>query len=99
MIRWREPRSCVRAATPVFAWAVPVVLLVAYNWIFLGAITGYDTTNESTGFTWAHFNAKWPIMVQQLYDYGLFFAAPLVVVGGVFIVRASWRVGMRPSRK
>jgi hypothetical protein len=93
-IRWRTPRTYLRAATPALAWLVPVAALVAFNRIAMGTWTGYDTTNESTGFAWQHFTGKWEFMAQQLYDYGLFFVAPLGVLGLLAMYRASWRVAL-----
>ena len=94
MARWRNPRTYVRATTPALAWLVPVLVLVAFNKLSMGTWTGYDSTNESTGFTWKNFNEKWEFMAQQVYDYGLFFVAPLAVLGLALMYRAGWRVAL-----
>ena len=94
MARWRRPRTYLRALTPALAWLVPVLALVTFNKLSMGTWTGYDSTNESTGFTWKNFSEKWEFMAQQVYDYGLFFVAPLAVLGLALMYRASWRVAL-----
>ena len=81
-------------AVPGLAWLVPVVSLVAFNKIAMGTWTGYDSTKESTGFTWNEFLNKWEFMTQQLYDYGIFFLAPIAVLGFVAMYRASWKLAV-----
>lgn len=94
MARRRQPRTWLRAGAPALAWLVPVGLLVGFNLIAMGTWTGYDTTNESTGFTWDNFRDKWEFMTQQMYDHGLFFIAPFAVLGLVVMYRASWKLGL-----
>ena len=93
-VHLRRPSSWLRAAVPTIAWLVPVGARVAFKEIAMGSWTGYDTTNESTGFSWPEFQNKWEFMAQQLYDYGLFFVVPLAVLGFVAMYQASWRVGL-----
>lgn len=94
MIRIKQPGAWLRATTPALAWLVPVLVLVTFNKLAMGTWTGYDSTNESTGFTLDNFRAKWEFMVQQIYDYGLFFIVPLAVLGMVSLYRASWKAGL-----
>jgi hypothetical protein len=89
-----SPAPWRRAAVPLLAWGVPVLWLVGFNWFAMGTITGYDTTNESTGFTWDEFWTKWEFMVQQLHDYGAFFVLPLSVIGLALMWRWNWRVAL-----
>ncbi|MGH7214734.1 MAG: hypothetical protein ACREIT_08220, partial [Tepidisphaeraceae bacterium] len=49
-LRWRDWRSWVDSALLGAWWAVPVLALLTYNVRAIGSLTGYDTTNESTGF-------------------------------------------------
>jgi 4-amino-4-deoxy-L-arabinose transferase-like glycosyltransferase len=93
-IRWRNPRSYLRAAVPVLAWLVPVLLLVLFNKFAMGNWTGYDTTNESTGFTWANFVEKWEQTLNQLHGTALFFIFPLSIFGLVLMYRWQWRVAL-----
>ena len=58
----------------------------------MGNWTGYDTTNESEGFTWDFFLNKWDFMVGQVYNTGLFFIAPLGIAGMILMFRKSARV-------
>ena len=93
-VRWTRPRTYLRASIPVVAWLVPVLALVAFNKLAMGTWTGYDSTNESTGFTWKNFQDKWEFMAQQLYDHGLFFVGPLGVLGLALMYRAGWRLAL-----
>jgi hypothetical protein len=60
----------------------------------MGSWTGYDTTNESTGFTWKEFQAKWEFMLGQLHDTGLFFLLPIGVLGMGLMFRWNWRIAL-----
>src|SRR5688500_2033424 len=94
-IRWRDWRTYVRAAVPVIAWAVPVAALAAYNLASSGHLTGYDSTNESIGFSWRDLQNKWQYTIQQLHLYGLFFVFPLGILGMLLMLaRGWWRVGV-----
>ncbi len=91
-IRWRHRATWLRAAVPLAAWAVPALWLVGFNWFAMHSITGYDTTNESTGFTVENLAEKWEYMFQQLYDYGMFLILPLAMLGLMVMWRQSWRL-------
>ena len=93
-IRWLRPSSYFRAILPLIAWAIPVSILVTYNWFTLGHITGYDQTNESIGFSVTEFLTKWDFTVQQLYAYGLFMLLPLGIAGLALMYRRSWRAAL-----
>ncbi len=90
-IRWTNPISYLRAAVPVVAWAIPVGALLLFNYITTHHLTGYDSTNESTGFTFAEFKSKWEMTVHQLNMYGLFLLFPLGVVGMLVMFDRAWR--------
>jgi hypothetical protein len=91
-IRWRAPITYLRPATVLIGWLIPVVALVAFNKGAMGSWTGYDTTNESEGFSWNYFADKWDFMIGQVYNTGLFFVVPLAVAGMIVMYRASARV-------
>jgi hypothetical protein len=93
-LRWRSARSYLRNLVPLVAWMVPVSYLVCFNLIALHSLTGYDSTNESTGFSWDHFSDKWNFAVGQLYWTGLYFVMPLASAGLVLAFRWNWRVAM-----
>ena len=93
-IRWREPRSYLRPTVVLLGWLIPVIALVAFNKCAMGSWTGYDTTNESEGFSWDWFMGKWDFMVGQIYNTGLFFVAPLGVAGLFFLWRKSARLAL-----
>jgi hypothetical protein len=97
LIHLRRPRrfkSWLRAATPLLAWAVPVATLAVFNWVTMGHLSGYGATHESTGVTLKEFARKWEFAVAQIYDFGLFFVAPLGLVGLVLCFRRNWRVAL-----
>jgi Dolichyl-phosphate-mannose-protein mannosyltransferase len=91
-IRWLEPKSYLRPLIVPLGWLIPVIALVIFNKFAMGSWTGYDTTNESEGFSWNYFIDKWDFMVGQLYNTGLFFIAPLGIAGMFVMYRASARV-------
>ncbi len=93
-VRWKRPRSYLRAASPAIGWVIVVGALVAFNWFSMGHITGYDATNESGGFTSEMFLNKWEFTVQQLYMYGLLFLFPLGIAGLFFMFRGAARSAM-----
>jgi hypothetical protein len=94
LMPWSQPRRYLGVLVPTLAWLVPVAFLLAYNKLAMHSTTGYDTTNESTAFTWRTFLDKWDDTVQQLYDYSMFLIPPLAVAGIVLMYRWSWRVAM-----
>jgi hypothetical protein len=91
-LRRGDRRSWAQAAALLGAWAVPVVLLAAYNLHSMRTLTGYDPTNESTGFAWANFTVNWDTMLRELNTTGLFFTLPFAVLGGVAMWRTDWRI-------
>jgi len=94
-LRWRSLGSWIRASVPLIAWAIPVGALVIYNFVTVGHVTGYDSTNESTGFTIAEFRNKWEYTIQQLHLYGLFFMLPVGILGMLLMLGGRfWRVGL-----
>ena len=92
--RWRELRTWAPSATLAIGWLLPVVFLLAFNKLTVGTTTGYDTTNESTGFTYKTFMNKWNDTLTQLYNQGLYFILPVGLVGLVMALRWSWRAAL-----
>jgi hypothetical protein len=93
-LRWRSRRSWIEVSVLGASWALPVVILATYNWFTLHHLTGYDPTNESTGFTWEYFQDNWETMLRQLYNTGLFFVLPFTVIGLVWMWRWNWRIAL-----
>jgi hypothetical protein len=83
-----------RSWLAIVAWAIPVAGLVAFNLHFLGHYTGYDPTNESGGFSWQQFQAKWEFVTQELYDNSMFFVPAIAIVGLFAMFRRSWAWGL-----
>jgi hypothetical protein len=93
-IQWKRLRTWLPAVVPAVGWLVPVVAMVVYNRITLGTWTGYDSTNESSGFTWPMFVSKWRYAVDQLYDTGLYALMPLGIAGLALAFRWNWRAAL-----
>jgi hypothetical protein len=87
----RSARELLTPHLPMLGWAVPVGALLAWNLVEMGTLTGYDSTNESDGkaFTLANFLANWEKVIRQVHDVGLFFVAPLGVLGLIMLFRRS----------
>ena len=92
-LRWTDWKSYLRCSIPGLAWALPVMLLLSYNKHAMGNWTGYDSTNESEGFTWLKFTQTWEQMLRTYYDTGAFFVLPLGVAGIVIAFGRSWKLG------
>lgn len=93
-VRWKSLRSYLRAAVPMLAWLAPLLFLVIYNKLTIGEFTGYDSTNESTGFTLAELDRKWRWGIDQFYNTGLYFFLPLSLFGMLMLFRWNWRLGL-----
>lgn len=84
----------VRAAVPLIAWTIPPAVLVTFNLLTVGSPTGYDATNESTGFTLAELQRKWRWGIDQFYNTGLYFVLPLSLFGMLMAFRWNWKLGL-----
>jgi hypothetical protein len=91
---WHDRRRLLEASAAGLAWTIPVLVLVAYNWHSFHHLTGYDPTNESSGFSLANFRLNWETMLRQLYNMGLFFILPFSAFGLVALCGWSWRFGL-----
>ncbi len=87
-------RAWPRTAVTVAAWAVPVAVLVVYNLHQMGTLTGYDPTNESTGFARANLAVNWETMARELAGTGLFFTLPFAVLGIIAAARDQPRTAV-----
>ncbi len=76
-----HPRSLWRLLLIGFAWLVPVLYQTIFNMVAMHAFTSYAGTNESTGFDLDYFFANWEKMIRVLNDQGLFFIAPIGLIG------------------
>jgi hypothetical protein len=84
----------MRTAALVISWAVPVGALLVHNVVAFGSPTGYDTTNESAGFSWEFFANNWDNVLYQMNSYGMLLTLPLGIAGLVAIFWWSWRKGL-----
>ena len=89
-LSWRRGRSWGQLAAHGGAWAAVVGLMVAHNLAAFGSPTGYDPTNESTGFAREYFVDNWATMVRALDSAGLFLLVPLALAGLVLLI--GWRL-------
>ena len=92
--KWKSWRAWLRAGVPVIAWGVPVGVLVTFNWFTLGHFTGYDGTNESSGFAIKYFVQKWDFAIYQIYLLGLFVFMPLGIAGLIAMYRGHRRTAL-----
>ncbi len=93
-LRRRQWQSWTQSVLVLASWALPGVLLVSYNLVAFGAITGYDPTSESTGFAWTYFNDNWQTMLRQLNTLGLVFLFPLGLIGMVLLYGSHTRLAL-----
>jgi hypothetical protein len=94
LVPWNQPRRYLKLIVPALAWLVPTGTLLAYNYLAMGSFSGYDTTHESTAFTWRTFTQKWDDTVQQIYDYSVYMIPPLAIAGMVLMYRWNWRAAL-----
>ncbi len=93
-MRWRQWRSYLQVMTMAAAWWVVVGAMIAYNYAAFGSLTGYDPTNESTGFKWEYFLDNWATMLRSLDGPGLFMIFPVAVAGMIGLTFWCWRIGL-----
>lgn len=93
-MRWRDWRSYLRSASLGVGWAIPVGILVMYNLVAIGSLTGYDPTNESAGFSFAYFIDNWENMLRQMTDKSVMLFFPLCLAGMVGLLWWHWRMGL-----
>jgi len=90
-LRWRDWKTLWQAVGLLAAWAVPVGLLVLYNHFAIGDLTGYDPTNESTGFMLGYGVDNWETMLRQINTNGLAQLFPLALAGLFWMFWWNWR--------
>lgn len=90
----RSGRTLLQSIAVLTAWSVPVAALLWHNRVAMGAWTGYDPTNESTGFALKYFADNWDTMLRQLYQMGLMLLFPLALAGLVTSFVWHWRLAL-----
>ncbi len=93
-LRWRSLRSWIESSLVGVGWLIPVGVLLTYNYLAMGTLTGYDATNESTGFSWAFFYDNWETITRQLSENGLFFIMPIAIAGLIAMFWWNLRVAI-----
>lgn len=96
---WRPAAVVVgQGVVLLLAWAVPVGAMLAFNRAEFGAWTGYDTTRESTGFSWQFFVANWDLVLREMDDRLLAVGFGIAMVGlAAMLIGGRGREGSRPS--
>jgi 4-amino-4-deoxy-L-arabinose transferase-like glycosyltransferase len=89
--RWRTLKAWRDCGWLLFGWAVPVAGLVSYNLAAMGTVTGYDPTNESTGFSWEFVRDNWETLLRHLNTNGVAFLLPVAIAGLIWMYRRNWR--------
>ena len=90
--RWFDRRAWTESFLVAAFWCLPVGGLILFNVLAFGALTGYDPSNESSGFTFDFFDDNWETMLRHVNQIGLFIIFPLGVVGLSWMLASSWRV-------
>ncbi len=94
----RGPKSWLGCLAGVIGAAIPIVPLLIYNQLMMGAFwkTGYSLTNEETGFTWDYLKEHALDYIYQIQINGLGLAFALGVVGIIALIctRRLRRVGI-----
>ncbi|HEY7116535.1 MAG TPA: glycosyltransferase family 39 protein [Tepidisphaeraceae bacterium] len=93
-LHWRRGRSWAQVATLLGCWMMPILVLLTANRISIGTWTGYDATNESTGFDARYFARNWEPMVRQLAGTALFFTLPLSLLGLIQLFARNWKLAL-----
>jgi 4-amino-4-deoxy-L-arabinose transferase-like glycosyltransferase len=93
-LRPRVRKSWVQSAALMASWALPIILLVIYNLAAIGTLTGYDSTNESTGFAWSNAADNWETMLRHLNTYGLSMMFPFALAGLVLLLQRRRQAGI-----
>jgi hypothetical protein len=93
MILYR-PWSAWVLTIVLFGWAIPVGLQITFNLHTFGTLTGYDSTNESTGFALSYFRYNWERVIRLLNDQAMFFVVPMSIVGGAWMLFRQTRMGI-----
>ena len=93
-VRWKNPRSYLRVLPPMIGWHIPVLALLIFNKLTMNHWTGYDTTNESSGFRIDEIANKWEYLLSQLHEVGMFFILPLGLFGLCVMFSRKWKVAL-----
>jgi hypothetical protein len=99
MVRLTHPLAALKLLVPILFWAIPITAQVAFTWFSMGALTSYDSTNESAGFGWHYAfypdgTGNWNTMASVLNDSGLFLVAAMGLLGTVWLASQSPRVAI-----
>lgn len=83
--------NIVHMALALAVWSIPVSMVVLYNIVTIGSLTGYDATGESIGFSWNAFRTHWSQYVWLLNNIGMPYVFALGVAGMAVMHVWNWR--------
>jgi hypothetical protein len=92
--RWTSRRWWLESFWAIGGWMIPIGLLVAYNYAAMGRVTGYDGTNESSGFSLEYAADNWGPAIRQLSTFALFLIFPFSMIGLAVMLVRNWRLGL-----
>ena len=87
----RHSKRLLPIVMPILGWGIPVSLMLIASWFTTGHLTGYDATNESSGFSTGDFLSKWDFTIYQLHVFGLFLLLPIGLLGFAMIFHSDRR--------
>ena len=87
-------RLTLQSSILLLSWAAPVLALLTHNIIAFNSFTGYDTTNESSGFALRYFVNNWDTTYRQINETVLVFILPLSLAGLIAMFWWSWRLAL-----
>jgi hypothetical protein len=93
-LRPQSRKSWAHSASLMLAWAAPILILLIFNLTAIGTLTGYDSTNESTGFAWSNAADNWETMLRHLNTYGLSMMFPFALAGLVLMLQRRRQAGI-----
>ena len=91
----RSDRSWGHKIVLLAGWALPILIVLAFNYAKIGRWTGYDASGESQpgeGFKWEYFRQNWAMMLRQLNGVALIGFLPIGVLGLLVLPAMNWRV-------
>jgi len=91
---WFPRRGLIESIAACLAWWVPVGVLVGFNLLAFSDFTGYDTSNESSGFTFDFFDDNWETMLRHVNQVGLFLIFPIGLLGLIWMFARSWKIAL-----
>lgn len=93
-LRWRPWRLRTYAQPLMLGlgFALPIAALLLHNLVEMNSLTGYDPTNESTGFRYEYFEVNWLTFIDLMQRGGMIFVFPVGAIGLFCMLFWHWRL-------